>query len=55
MMPSYEYHCQTCEHEFVVYMTLKERDTAEVRCPKCQGTAVKPVLSSFVAVTSKKS
>ncbi len=54
-MPSYEYHCQTCDHEFVVYMSFKERDTVDVRCPQCKGTEVKQVLSSFVAVTSKKS
>lgn len=54
-MPTYEYRCQKCDHEFVVYMSFKEHDTAEVRCPKCQGTELTPVLSSFVAVTSKKS
>ena len=54
-MPSYEYHCRTCNHEFMVYMSLKERDTAEVKCLQCQGTEVQQVLSSFVAVTSKKS
>lgn len=54
-MPSYEYHCQTCDHEFVVYMSFKEHDATEVRCPQCQGTEIKQVLSSFVAVTSKKS
>lgn len=54
-MPSYEYHCQACNRVFTVYMSLKERDTAEVRCPQCQGMEVKQVWSPFVAVTSKKS
>jgi putative FmdB family regulatory protein len=54
-MPSYEYHCRTCNREFMVYMSFKERDTAEVRCPQCQGTEVQQILSPFVAVTSKKS
>jgi putative FmdB family regulatory protein len=54
-MPSYEYHCQTCDREFVVSMSLHEHDTADVRCPACQGMEVKQVFSSFVAVTSKKS
>jgi putative FmdB family regulatory protein len=54
-MPAYEYHCRTCNREFVVYMTLKERDTKQVQCPHCQGTNVEQLFSSFVAVTSKKS
>ena len=54
-MPSYEYYCQACDRVFVAYMSLHEHDTAEVRCPQCKGTEVKQVLSSFVAVTSKKS
>ena len=54
-MPGYEYHCPSCDHVFVVNMRFNERDTTEVRCPECNGTDVDPIVSSFVAVTSKKS
>jgi len=54
-MPSYEYHCQACDRVFVVTMPVDEHDTTQVRCPQCKGTEVKPLLSTFVAVTSKKS
>ena len=54
-MPAYEYHCQACDHVFTVYMSFSEHDTGDVRCPECKGTEVNQVVSSFVAVTSKKS
>jgi putative FmdB family regulatory protein len=54
-MPAYEYHCHTCDREFVVYMTIKEHDTEPVHCPQCQGTNVTQLFSPFVAVTTKKS
>jgi putative FmdB family regulatory protein len=54
-MPNYEYHCQACDRVFVMTMRVNEHDTAEVRCPQCKGTDVHQVLSSFVAITSRKS
>ena len=54
-MPAYEYHCHKCDRTFVVYQTIKEHDTAQVRCPQCQTTEVEQRFTSFVAVTSKKS
>ena len=54
-MPSYDYHCQACDYTFEVFMSLNEHETAKVRCPQCKGTDVNQVLSSFVAMTSKKS
>ena len=54
-MPSYEYYCRQCDRTFTVHMSLKDHETEEVRCVYCQGTQVEQVLTSFVAVTSKKS
>jgi putative FmdB family regulatory protein len=56
-MPAYEYACRTCDREFVIYMTIKEKDhdTRPVQCPHCQGTNVERLFSPFVAVTAKKS
>ena len=54
-MPTYEYHCQACDRTFTVHQSLEERDSAPVKCPHCQENNAEQVLSSFVAVTSKKS
>jgi putative FmdB family regulatory protein len=54
-MPAYEYHCRTCNREFVLYMSIKAHDTEQVHCPHCQGTNVEQLFSPFVAVTAKKS
>ena len=55
MMPNYEYYCRQCDRNFTVYMSIKDHETEQVRCAHCQGTQVEQVLTSFVAVTSKKS
>lgn len=34
-MPTYDYHCEECHHRFEVFLTYKEYDQSEVRCPKC--------------------
>jgi putative FmdB family regulatory protein len=54
-MPAYEYYCRPYDREFVVYMTRKEHATQPIRCPQCQETNVTQQVSSFVAVTTKKS
>jgi putative FmdB family regulatory protein len=54
-MPTYEYHCRPCDRTFIVHLAIKEHDTAQVRCPHCQGTEVEQRFAPFVAVTSKKS
>ena len=54
-MPSYDYYCRDCDRTFTVHMSLKDHDTAQVRCVQCQGTQVEQRLTAFVAQTSKKS
>jgi len=54
-MPTYEYHCQACDRTFTIHQSLEERDSTPVECPHCQEENVEQVLTSFVAVTSKKS
>ena len=54
-MPTYEYHCQDCDRTFTMHQSLEERDSAPIECPHCQEENVEQVLTSFVAVTSKKS
>jgi putative FmdB family regulatory protein len=54
-MPSYDYYCRKCDKTFTRNMSIKDHDSEQVTCPHCQGTEVEQVLSSFVAMTSKKS
>jgi putative FmdB family regulatory protein len=34
-MPTYEYHCQKCDHRFELFQSIKE--APKKRCPKCRG------------------
>ncbi|MFN3395266.1 MAG: FmdB family zinc ribbon protein [Thermodesulfovibrionales bacterium] len=54
-MPVYEYKCDKCGETFSLVMGIKEKDKAKIECPKCGSDKVKPVYSTFFAVTSKKS
>jgi putative FmdB family regulatory protein len=54
-MPSYEYHCHKCDETFTMRMGVKDHDTEQITCPHCQSIEVEQILSSFVAMTSKKS
>ncbi len=54
-MPVYEYKCEKCGETFSLVMGIKEKEKTEIKCPKCQSNQIKPVYSTFFAVTSKKS
>ncbi len=54
-MPTYEYKCHDCNHQFSVSMSISEHDEAKTECPKCKSTHVEWVPTPFFAVTSKKS
>jgi putative FmdB family regulatory protein len=54
-MPSYEYRCRTCDRTFEIRLSVQDHDAGRARCPHCQGQEVEQVMTSFVAMTSKKS
>ena len=54
-MPTYEFTCEKCKKKFGLSMPVVEYEKKKFRCPKCKGTRVKQLISSFQAVTSKKS
>ncbi|PIE97555.1 MAG: FmdB family transcriptional regulator [Treponema sp.] len=45
-MPTYEYSCSSCNHNFDVFQKMSDEPTAE--CPKC-GKKSKRVITSFCA------
>lgn len=54
-MPTYDFKCEKCKKKFSLTMSISEYDSTKIRCPKCKSTRVKQQITSFQAVTSKKS
>jgi putative FmdB family regulatory protein len=54
-MPTYEYLCGQCGHEFTRVMSFSEYAAAKVTCPKCNSTEVKQQMTAFISKTSRKS
>lgn len=54
-MPTYEYLCEKCGHQFTVVQSIGEHEKNPPRCPACQGDKLEPVFSSVNVKTSRKS
>ena len=54
-MPVYEYHCDKCDREVTLTLSIREHEKGEMKCPKCGGESLRPLLSAFMSQTSKKS
>jgi putative FmdB family regulatory protein len=54
-MPIYEYQCKDCRDTFEKILTFAEHDREPIACPKCSSKNVEQELTTFCAVTSKKS
>ncbi len=54
-MPNYEFFCPKCQKEFTIPLTIKEREEGAAKCPDCGDEDVKPLMSSFMPKTSRKS
>ncbi len=54
-MPTYEYECKKCGHEFTLTLAMEEHQKKKVRCPKCKSENVKHVVASVFVTTSRKS
>ncbi len=54
-MPVYEYHCDKCDREVTLTLTISEHNKGPVKCAKCGSKALRPLLSTFLTQTSKKS
>jgi len=54
-MPVYEYYYDKCEREVALTLSIREHDKGRIKCPKCGGEALRPLLSTFMSQTSKKS
>jgi len=54
-MSEYVFHCEDCGKEFTRTLHISERDKGEVACPHCGSKRVGQMVTSFSAVTAKKS
>ena len=54
-MPTYEFYCQKCKKPFSTILSIAEYDEKKYSCPNCKSKDLKQQITSFQAVTSKKS
>jgi putative FmdB family regulatory protein len=54
-MPVYEYHCDKCDREVTLTLSMREHEKREIKSPKCGAESLRPILSAFMSRTSKKS
>jgi putative FmdB family regulatory protein len=54
-MPTYDYLCSQCGHEFTRIMSISEYEAVKVTCPKCNSPEVKQQMTVFISKTSRKS
>jgi putative FmdB family regulatory protein len=55
-MPTYEYHCEACDHDFMAVLGIAEHDKAKPPCPKCKSNdKVFQLVSAVQVKTSRKS
>ncbi len=53
-MPTYEYRCEACGHEFVQVLSISEHDEHKPQCPECKSDNVERVLGAVFVKTSRK-
>mgnify|MGYP001028040570 FL=1 len=55
-MPVYEFRCNDCRKSFTLVKSVREYESAAVKCPKCgKRKGVERKWSRVYAVTSRKS
>lgn len=52
-MPTYEYHCDACEHHFDEFQSMSE--PALKKCPKCKKSKLRRVFGTGAAILFKGS
>jgi putative FmdB family regulatory protein len=52
-MPTYEYRCKACEHEFEVFQSMK--DSPKRTCPECGKRTLERLIGTGAAVIFKGS
>ncbi len=53
-MPLYEYICNKCHKKFSEVLTIKEHDSQQLKCPKCNSADLQKVIEPFFPKTASK-
>ena len=53
-MPHYEFHCERCQKEVTLTLSIGERERGDYKCPDCGGKKLEPLLATFFSKTSRK-
>lgn len=54
-MPTYDFICEKCGHEFEAVMSMSQHAGASPACPKCKSKQTAQLITTFTAITSRKS
>jgi putative FmdB family regulatory protein len=54
-MPTYDFICDKCRHEFSLTLRLADYEKKKYACPRCQNKKITQQIAAFQTVTSKKS
>jgi putative FmdB family regulatory protein len=54
-MPTYDYACRKCGHNFQRIEKISDHGTKKIKCPECKSTRVEQVFTSVFVKTAKKS
>jgi len=54
-MPVYDFKCTKCKKRFSVTLSISQRSSTRIKCPKCSSKKVEQQYSAVYAITSKKS
>jgi putative FmdB family regulatory protein len=54
-MPTYEYRCEACGHEFTTTLGIAEHERTKPQCPMCKSDKVQQCVSAVSVKTSRKS
>jgi len=52
-MPYYDLRCSSCNAEFNIKASIKERENNEIKCPNCGNTTLEAVFKTVNFISSK--
>jgi len=53
-MPTYEYKCLDCGKESELYLSMRQHDDGNHKCPSCGSARMEQLLSAISARTTRK-
>ena len=49
-MPTYDYECKKCKAQFQINMTIREKETKKITCPKCKSPDTYQLFNKITSV-----